>query len=175
MDNTDNATSVFNSHKLEKYGKDIMGFFFRFYLLAKLPMAWLAGLKMKSFSLEKAEVTVKHRWLTQNPFRSTYFAVLAMAAEFPTGVLGMQYIQACKKPMSILVVDMKAEFIKKAVGVTTFVSNDGLKFRKAVENAIATGEGETLVAESIGYNKAGEVVAKFYITWSLKVKREKKA
>jgi hypothetical protein len=34
-------------------------------------------------------VSVKHRWINQNPFNSMYFAVQAMAAELATGALVM--------------------------------------------------------------------------------------
>ncbi|HQR92027.1 MAG: thioesterase, partial [Sphingobacteriia bacterium 39-39-8] len=60
---------------------------FRFFLLQKLPSALIAGLKVQEISTLEAVITVKHKWLNQNPFRSMYFAVQSMAAEMSTGLL----------------------------------------------------------------------------------------
>ena len=70
--------------------------------------------------------TVPYKWFSQNPFRSTYFACLAMAAEMSTGVIGDGCI--CIKenlPVSMLVVKVEAEYFKKATGRTNFVCEDG--------------------------------------------------
>ena len=57
------------------------------FLFLKLPSAFWSGVRVKSISIEKCVVTVKHRWFNQNPFNSMYFAVQAMAAELTTGAL----------------------------------------------------------------------------------------
>ena len=59
----------------------------------KLPSAWLAGVRVKKISLESCIVSVKHRWINQNPFKSMFWAVQGMAAELATGALVMSYIQ----------------------------------------------------------------------------------
>ena len=48
-------------------------------MLRHLPMAFLAGLKVKKLSNSIAEVTVPFNFLNKNPFNSIYFAVLTMA------------------------------------------------------------------------------------------------
>ena len=73
----------------------------------------------------------------------------------------------------MLVVKTEGEYFKKAVDTTTFVCEDGSGIKNAIEEAIATGEGKTIRAKSIGRNKAGELVAEFYITWSFKAKKSK--
>ena len=60
-----------------------------FFLFFKLPSAFWSGVRVKSISKEQCIVTVKHRWFNQNPFKSLYFAVQAMAAELTTGALVM--------------------------------------------------------------------------------------
>ena len=111
-----------------------------------------------------------YKWVSQNPFRSTYFACLAMAAEMTTGVLGLMQITGRKPAVSMLVVSIEGNFFKKATDVTSFVCENGKEFERLVDEAIATGESKTIIATSIGRNKAGEIVAEFYITWSFKVK-----
>ena len=142
----------------------------RMFLLLKLPSAFFSGVRIKSLAAEKCEVTVPYKWFSQNPFRSTYFACLAMAAEMSTGVLGLMQVIERKPSVSMLVVNLEANYFKKAVDVTTFTCEDGRALEMLVDEAIATGEAKSFKAKSVGKNKAGEIVAEFYITWSFKAK-----
>ena len=71
----------------------------------------------------------------------------------------------------MLVVKTEGEYFKKAVDKTTFVCDDGSEINRMIGEAAATGEARTIRAKSIGKNKAGELVAEFYITWSFKAKQ----
>jgi Domain of unknown function (DUF4442) len=145
-------------------------FKYNFFLLTKLPMAFLAGLKIASLSSENAVVSVRFKWLNQNPFKSIYFAVLSMAAELSTGILAFGHIYKTS-PVSMLVVKVEGEFYKKAVGTIKFTCNNGNDIKMAIEQTLQTGEGKTIIAESIGVNSSGEMVAKFLFTWSFKAKK----
>lgn len=146
-------------------------FKFNLFLFSKLPSAYFSGVRVKYADEEKCEVTVPFKWFSQNPFKSTYFACLSMAAEMTTGVLGLAHIHGRKPGVSMLVVNIKGDFMKKAVGKTTFTCNDGIAIKQSIESAIATGEGKTITAKSTGVNEQGEVVAVFEITWSFKGKK----
>ena len=63
------------------------------FLLFKLPSAFICGVRAKQLEATKCVVSVKHRWINQNPFNSMYFAVQAMAAELSTGALVMYQIK----------------------------------------------------------------------------------
>ena len=143
---------------------------FRLYLLTKLPSALFAGLKITHFTPDAAAVTVPYKWFTRNPFKSTYFACLAMAAEMSTGLLAMSNIYKRTPPVSMLVTHLEANYHKKATGRTTFTCTDGPLIKAAIETAIATNEPQTLRARSAGANPSGDLIAEFYITWSFKVK-----
>ena len=143
---------------------------FRLFLFSKLPAAFFSGVRVKEMVENKCVVSVPFKWLTQNPFRSTYFASLSMAAEMSTGALALSQIYKRNPPVSMLVVKVESEYFKKATGKTYFTCNDGKLFYNAVEESIATGEGRTIRAKSIGVNDKSEVVAEFYITWSFKAK-----
>lgn len=143
---------------------------FRMFLLMKLPSAFFCGVRVKNISKEKAEVTVPYKWLSQNPFKSTYFACLAMAAEMSTGLLAMMNTYKSKPPVSMLVVGLQATYFKKATGITTFTCEDGIAMTETVNQAIQTGEGKTFKATAVGRNAAGEIVAEFFIEWSFKAK-----
>lgn len=143
---------------------------FRMFLFTKLPAAYIAGVRVREVDEKKCVATVPYKWLSQNPFRSTYFACLSMAAEMSTGALAMAHLYKINPPVSMLVVKVESEYFKKATGRTSFVCEDGELFQKTIEETIATGEPKTLRAKSVGANKEGEIVAEFYITWSFKAK-----
>jgi acyl-CoA thioesterase FadM len=146
-------------------------FKFNIFLFSKLPSAYFSGVRVQYADEEKCEVTVPFKWFSQNPFKSTYFACLSMAAEMSTGVLGLAHIHGRKPGVSMLVVNIKGDFMKKAVGKTTFTCNDGIAIKQTIETAITTGEGKTITAKSTGVNEQGEVVAVFEVTWSFKAKQ----
>ena len=140
------------------------------FLFFKLPSAYLCGVRVKHIDENKCVVTVKHRWINQNPFNSMYFAVQAMAAELSTGALVMLEIQKSGKKISMLVANNKSNFSKKATGRITFTCNDGVLADKAIREAIATGEGQTFWMKSIGTNEKGEQVSEMDFEWSVRIK-----
>lgn len=144
-------------------------FTFKLFLLSKLPMAWLAGIKLHNVSQEECTSTLKFSYLTQNPFRSIYFACLAMAAEMATGVLVMGHVTKSGKKIGMLVNNFQASFIKKAVGRIYFTCNDGQKIETAVQQAIASAEKTNIVAFVTAKNVENEIVATFEIDWSVKL------
>lgn len=146
---------------------------FRAFLFLKLPAAYLAGVRIKDIDGRRCSVVVPYKWLSQNPFRSTYFACLAMAAEMSTGALAMAHLHKRKPPVSMLITKLSAEYHKKAVGKTVFTCEDGDGLLAAIEKAVATGDGQELTVQSTGRNEAGETVAVFWFTWSFKVKKLK--
>ena len=143
---------------------------FRLFLLMKLPSAFFCGVRVHHISKEKAEVTVPYKWLSQNPFKSTYFACLAMAAEMSTGLLAMMSTYKSDPPVSMLVVGLQATYFKKATGIATFICEDGNAINNTIAEAVSSGEGRSVKAKSVGYNDKMEMVAEFFIEWSFKQK-----
>lgn len=143
---------------------------FRMFLLSKLPAAFFAGLKVKEADEKHCVVTVPYKWFTKNPFRSTYFACLSMAAEMSTGALAIAHLYKSDPPVSMLVIKVESEYFKKATGRTGFICENGDIIQQAIEETIASGEARTVRAKSTGRNNEGEVIAEFFITWSFKAK-----
>jgi len=146
---------------------------FRMFLFFKLPSAFFSGVRLRDIDERHCRVTVPFKWFSQNPFKSTYFACLAMAAEMSTGVLGLMQLHNRKPSVSMLVVKLEAEYFKKAVGRTSFICEDGGLIQRMVDETIATGEARTVKARSVGTNNEGEKIAEFIITWSFKAKSTK--
>ncbi len=142
----------------------------RLFLLAKLPSAYFAGVRILVADEKKCVVTVPYKWFSKNPFKSTYFACLSMAAEMSTGVLAMAHLYQRDPTVSMLVTRIQGDFVKKATGRTTFTCEDGLLIKQTIDTAAQSGEGTLITARSFGRNAAGEIVAQFDITWSFKRK-----
>ncbi|MFH6769912.1 DUF4442 domain-containing protein [Gaetbulibacter aquiaggeris] len=140
------------------------------YTIFKLPSAYLCGVRTRFIDNDKSIVTVRHRWINQNPFKSMFWAVQGMAAEFSTGALIIGKIQESGKRISMLVTSNNASFTKKAVGKITFTCKDGHLIDDALKKTIATGEGQTFWMQSVGLNEEGIVVSTFNFEWSIKVK-----
>ena len=137
----------------------------------KLPSAYLCGVRAKYIDNEKCIVTVKHKWINQNPFKSMYWVVQGMAAELSTGALLVAKIEESDKSISMLVASNNSAFTKKATGKITFICNEGKVIDEAIKKAIKTGEGQTFWMQSIGTNEDGIVVSTFNFEWSIKVKQ----
>lgn len=141
---------------------------FRAFAFMKLPAAWVAGLKVTELTDAKGVTSVPFKWLNQNPFKSMYFAVQSMAAELSTGALVLLAAEGYKPSIATLIVDIGAEFPKKANGKVFFTCHDGHKAFAAVERCIETGEPEVVRMETTGEMADGTVVSKFHFTWSVK-------
>lgn len=146
------------------------GFKFRLYLLTKLPAAFFSGIRIKEISQEKCTTSVPYKWLTQNPFSSTYFASLAMAAEMSTGILALINIYKKVPHISMLVTKMEANYFKKAREITFFTCTQGSEIATAVNQAASGKEATIISVKSTGINDKNELVAEFLFTWSFKAK-----
>jgi hypothetical protein len=102
-----------------------------------------------------------------------YFAVQAMAAELTTGALVMLQIKKSGQSISMLVLNNKATYTKKATGKITFTCNQGDQIEQAIVRTIATGEGQTIWLQSTGCDEKGDVVSVMDFEWTLKLKSKK--
>lgn len=140
------------------------------FLMFKLPSAYFCGVRTKTLTDAQCVVTVKHRWINQNPFNSMFWAVQGMAAELTTGALVMSKIKQSNHNISMLVATNNASFVKKATGRITFTCNEGQKVDEAIKKAIETQEGQTIWMNSIGVNAEGIEVSHFNFEWTIKLK-----
>lgn len=99
-----------------------------------------------------------------------FWAIQGMAAELSTGAMVMAKIKESGQNISMLVANNKGTFSKKAKGRITFSCNDGVLIDQAIQNAIQTGEGQTVWLKSEGINATGESVSVFEFEWTIKVK-----
>ncbi|HVQ31202.1 MAG TPA: DUF4442 domain-containing protein [Vicinamibacteria bacterium] len=141
---------------------------FRLGLVRSLPLAAAAGLRLTSLDGQSCTVALPGGWRTRNPFRSTYFAAQAMAAEMSTGAPASVLVRAAPASVSMLVTEVRGVFTKKIVGESVFTFAGVPAMRDTVERAARSGEAMTFVARSVGRATDGTVAAEFEITWSFK-------
>lgn len=145
----------------------------RLYMLAKLPSIWFMGARVQELTPERSSIRLPYAWRSQNPFRSTYFAAQAAAAEISTGFLVATLMQGQGK-FSMLVTHMEADFHKKATDTLIFTCNEREIIIEALEQSKATGEGQafTLHTKGVQTLKDGskQVASSFAFEWSIKYK-----
>ena len=141
------------------------------FTLLKLPSVWLCGIRVTSLEQSFCEAKVKHRWINQNPFNSMFWAVQGMAAELTTGMLLMQEIQISKRKVSMLVLNNKANFSKKAQGRITFSCNSADLITNAIKKLYETDKPQTLWLTSKGMDENNDLVSTFEFEWTLLIKK----
>ena len=141
---------------------------FGLFLLTKLPMGLIAGMRLRELETTRCVTSVPFKYLTKNPFKSTYFAVQSMAAELSTASPCLLAVAGHKPSIAFIIVDLKARFMKKAVDRVYFTCDDCPKAFDAVEQAIATGEAQSATFKTVGKMADGTVVSEFEFTWSFK-------
>ena len=139
-------------------------------MLFKLPAAWLTGVRLSVINEGKCEVKVRFKWINQNPYRSMFWAVQAMAAELTTGMLLTKSIQDSNSDISMLLVSNKSSFYKKAVGKITFVCDEGEIAKQLINSTIKNITSKAWF-KAKGYDEAGDQVSEFDFEWSCKKRK----
>lgn len=140
----------------------------RLYYLKNLPMGFISGIRLIHLDQNKSVVTVPNRWLNKNPFRSMYFAVQSMAAELSTAAPVMLALHGFDADIALIIVNIKADFVKKAQSELTFVCLDYEQIYNTISGLAQAGDSATVMAKTTGKDADGDEVATFYFTWAFK-------
>jgi hypothetical protein len=143
-------------------------FSFWTYQWRRLPLAAFAGMRLRSLDESACTVFLPGGWRTQNPFRSTYFAAQAMAAEMSTGAPAMVLVAGAPASVAMLVTGFRATYKKKIVRDSLYRFGDVAALRAAVDRAAAQDEPVVFVARSEARDQAGELCSEFEVSWSFK-------
>lgn len=145
-------------------------FLMRLFLLAKLPLGLIAGLRVDLLEPDRCQTSLPYGWRTTNPFRSMYFAAQSMAAELSTGAIAVLAVESAPASVAMLITGLEAEFGKKADRRVTFTCEDGDALFAAVDETLRTGEAATVRARTVGRMPDGTEVSRFVFTWSFKTR-----
>jgi len=141
---------------------------FRLYLLRRVPLAALSGLRLVKLDAEECRVALPGGWRNRNPFGSTYFASQAMAAEASTGAPALALVASVPVSISPILREVHGTFLKKIVGPSVFAFTGVAAMRETVERAAGSGDSHSFRARSTARNAAGELAAEFELVWSFK-------
>jgi acyl-coenzyme A thioesterase PaaI-like protein len=133
-----------------------------------LPLAAFAGLRITRLDEEACTVRLPGGWRTRNPFGSAYFAAQAMAAEMSTGAPALVLREDAPRPVSMLILGLRASYTRRLTGPGTFTCADVPAIASAIARAATTDEPQVLLTRSTGKDAAGLVVAEFEVDWSFK-------
>lgn len=150
----------------------------RLWMWTTLPLAAFAGLRVTRLDETGCSVRLPGGWRTRNPFRSTYFAAQAMAAEMSTGAPALVLLADAPASrdgqadsaasVALLVVDVHATYSKKVVGPSVFTFEDVAGMKALIDEASRSDEPRRFVARSVGRDTSNDVVAEIEVAWSFK-------
>jgi len=154
----------------EAYRKMVLQPAFRLGLIKVLPMGAIAGLKITELDDQHCKVTVPYKFVNKNPFNTTYWAVLGMAAEMASGALVQMYSHKTDPSIAMFVTGCEGKFIKRALGVTTFICNDGQLVADTIQKAVDTNQPQLIKNNVKGYDKDNNLIVDFNFEWSIKAR-----
>jgi hypothetical protein len=123
---------------------------FRMFLFSKLPSAFFSGVRVNHIDETKTIVSVPYKWFSQNPFKSTYFACLAMAGRNEYRTFGDDAYHKISPAISMLVVGLEAKYFKKATSPTLFTCEDGGAISNTITDSINTVKAGLLKQSQLG-------------------------
>ena len=136
-----------------------------------LPSAWWSGVRVEKITPITCDVKVNLLWINKNPFNSMFWAIQGMAAELSTGVLIMQEAKDLDIKISMLVINNKANFTKKAKGKLVFSCRPNDLIKNTFQNLLETKNPQTLWLQSRGIDEKGDTVSTFDFEWTLLLKQ----
>ncbi len=159
------------SKKQIKYRNDLLSpLKQKLFYLKSLPMGLISGLKITHLDEEKSIAEMPYRWRNKNPFKSMYFAVQSMAAELSTAAPVLMALKGVDANIAFIIVDLKAEFVKKAQSTVSFTCADYAKLYKAIKTLSDSNNTVTVTMKTVGRDADNNEVAIFYFTWSFKIR-----
>lgn len=161
----------FLKRKIPKKIQDTM--LVRLFGLIKVPMIFFVSPTVLRLDDQECVVKIALGKRTKNHLGSMYFGVLATGADIAGGLAAMNEISASKKKVALSFKDFHAEFLKRAEGDVHFICSQVPEIKKFVADVIASGERMNFPVEINAYVPSvnpSEVVAKFILTLSLKLK-----
>ena len=94
-----------------------------------------------------------------------------MAAELSTASTCLLAVAGQKPSVAFIIVDMKANFFKKATDRVYFTCENAGNAFDAVEQCKTSGESATATFKTVGKMKDGTIVSEFEFTWSFKQRK----
>lgn len=142
------------------------------FLLSRFKIPMIGFVRPKLLLLNDTDVEVKIRLMrrSKNHLNSMYFGALAIGADVAAGIHTFYFSEKLGKKVSFAFKGMNAEFLKRAESDIVFKCNQGDIIQKAILKSDA---GQIRINETVivnAYDTSNEIVAKFEMIVSVKVK-----
>lgn len=147
--------------------------FVRLFGFMKVPLIFWVSPSVVTMNDEVCEIKIPLNRRTKNHLKSMYFGVLCTGADIAGGLVAMNEISASGKRVALSFKDFQADFLKRAEGDVHFKVTQIKEIKKFVADVIKSGERMNFPVEIsavVPSINPEEVVAKFVLTLSLKVK-----
>lgn len=138
--------------------------------LFKIPMVGYVRPRLETLNQERAVINIKLRRRTRNHLNSMYFGAMSIGADLAAGLHTYYFAGENQKRMSFVFKSVNAEFVRRAESQVSFISEDGVKIRKAIEVALASKERVNANVSVVAKDTEGETVAIFEMVISVKFK-----
>ncbi|MEM7207711.1 MAG: DUF4442 domain-containing protein [Pseudomonadota bacterium] len=139
----------------------------------KVPLIFLAGVRVISVDADRCEIVVPFKRRNKNHLNSLYFGSLGIGADVAGGLIASYLIEKQNLRISLVFKDFTAQFLKRAEADTHFICEDGDRVQALIKAAHTTGErvNDTVRVVATTPSVTGdEPVAEFALTLSLKSK-----
>jgi len=146
----------------------VQAFFFPLFLMTRLPLAWVAGLRVRKCDDAVCVIAMRYGYWNRNPFGSLYFAAMAMAAEMSTGLPAFLYLRKHRLNVSLLLAEMQATYHKKATGLVSFEFDEVQAVQAQLGALQSKGDSCTTVAHSRCYDGQKQLLAEFRFIWTFR-------
>lgn len=147
--------------------------FVRLFGFMKVPLIFWVSPSVVTMNEEECVIKIPLTRRTKNHLKSMYFGVLCTGADIAGGLVAMNEITASGKRVALSFKDFQADFLKRAEGDVHFKVTQIKEIKKFVAEVIKSGERMNFPVEInavVPSINPDEVVAKFVLTLSLKVK-----
>jgi hypothetical protein len=138
----------------------------RLWMFHHLPMGLASGMYIKTLNESGCTVVLKDRPWIRNPFGSVFWAVMGMAGELSTGALVYSWCSGYN--IKFILVHMEGTYLKKLSGKSSYFCSSGQDVLRSLELLENPGDISSVVMPVIAHDQAGQKVAEFQFTWSLK-------
>lgn len=137
----------------------------------KIPMIAYVRPKLIHIDEKEAIIRIKLRRRTKNHLKSMYFGALAVGADIAAGLHAFYFAELSGEKISFVFKGVEGEFLKRPDSHVLFYSKEGQIVKEVFEKAKESGEriNQWINVEAI--NQEQEVVAKFRMEISVRVKK----
>ena len=138
----------------------------------KIPLLFYCRPRIIFIDDTSIKVRIKLRRKVKNHLGSMYLGALTIGSDITAGYFAFHFLQMHKKKISLIFKDFHADFYKRVIGDVEFSCDMGPEIKEMVEESISTSNRVNLpvTVNATVPSISNEVVAKFILTLSVKVK-----